>query len=115
MGSLREEAEADAGWPALIEFLNIAGLKDAQLERALTLFARPAAAAVTASAVTAGVVLTADAVTAVTAGAVTASAVTAGVVLTADAATAVTADAGTTAAVTVGADAFRERRHAQKS
>ena len=45
----------------------------------------------------------------------TASAVTAGVVLTADAATAVTADAGTTATVTVGADAWRERRSQNNS
>ena len=38
MGS-REEAEADAGWPELVTFLSAAGLKDAPLERALTLLA----------------------------------------------------------------------------
>ena len=35
----RLEAEADAGWPGLVDFLTVAGLKDAQLERALSLLA----------------------------------------------------------------------------
>ena len=35
----RQEAEADAGWPGLVDFLTVAGLKDAQLERALSLLA----------------------------------------------------------------------------
>ena len=33
----REEAEADPGWPALVDFLRVAGLEDGPLERTLTL------------------------------------------------------------------------------
>ena len=35
----RQEAEADPGWPGLVSFLTVAGLDEAQLERALSLFA----------------------------------------------------------------------------
>ena len=35
----REEAEADPGWPALVDFLGVAGLEDGPLERTLKLLA----------------------------------------------------------------------------
>ena len=35
----RAEAEADPGWPELVNFLTTAGLEDAQLERNLSLLA----------------------------------------------------------------------------
>ena len=38
-GEALREAEADAGWPELVVFLKIAGLKDGPLERVLTLLA----------------------------------------------------------------------------
>ena len=40
-------AEADPGWVGLVDFLNVAGLDDAQLERALTLFASDRVAGLT--------------------------------------------------------------------
>ena len=39
MASARVDAEADAGWPQLVEFLSLAGMRDGPLERTLDLLA----------------------------------------------------------------------------
>ena len=40
MASARVDAEADAGWPQLVEFLSLAGMRDGPFERTLDLLAR---------------------------------------------------------------------------